>query len=126
MREEKLKASVIVNQEEEKKKAEFEKEKREQERKAITSRVHMGKSATQKITLLGLRNISYKDLDKQRKDGFDPKMLIAEDDSDDEEYKQIMKRFGAAKEESPSPKAKGKQVQGSMSSRVVRKSVNGM
>lgn len=124
LKEEKLKASAVANQEEEKRKVETEKTAREQEKKTVTSKRNLGKSAAQKITLLGLRNISYKDLDTTKKDTFDPKMLITEDDNDDEEYRQIMKKFEIIKEEVASPQSKPKQARGGLTSRITRKSIN--
>jgi hypothetical protein len=112
LRKEKMRESVVIKQEE--KKAEV--EQKEQEWKA-TSHKQLSKNATQKITLLGLRNISYKDLDKMKKDTFDPKVLIAEDDNDDEEYKQIMKKFEIIKEETP------EKAQGPLTSRAAHKSI---
>jgi len=123
LKEEKARESIIIKQEEEKKrteaeakaKAEAEKKQRNQEEKAIS------KSVTQKITLLGLRKLSYKDLENPKKDTFDPKILIADDDNDDEEYKQIMKKFEIIKEEPP--KERSKRAQGVSTSKATHKSI---
>lgn len=118
-REEKKQISAVPVKQEQKKE-----EKKEQIKKASVSNRSAAQRNTQKITLLGLRNISYKDLDKMKKDSFDPKILITEDDSDDEEYKEIMKKFELNKGEVGSAKNKSKEPFSALTSRATPKNIN--
>ena len=71
-----------------------------------------------KITLLGLESLSYNDFVEIKSDNFDPKSLVI-DDEEDEEYKEILKKFDVK-----SPEPTNKKLGGAFTSRMVYKSVN--